>query len=51
MIPNESEDNLASLSQEATNESTPDKALGEQTRRRIPRRKIAPKRAKTPNSN
>ncbi|HVK59281.1 MAG TPA: hypothetical protein VM735_10905 [Candidatus Kapabacteria bacterium] len=51
MKPNESENDVASLSQEATNESTPDKALGEQTRHRIPRRKIAPKRAKAPNSN
>jgi hypothetical protein len=49
MKPNDASDNnLARLSQEATNQSTPDKALDEQTRRRLARRKIAPKRTKAP---
>jgi hypothetical protein len=43
------EDPVARLAQEATNQSTPDKALDEQTRR-IPRRKVAPRRAKGPDS-
>jgi len=43
------EDDLARLAQEATNQSTPDKALGEQTRH-VRRRKIAPKRAKAPDA-
>ena len=43
------EDSLARLAQEATNQSTPDKALRDQSRR-IPRRKIAPKRTKAPDA-
>ena len=44
------EDGLARLSQEATNQSTPDKALGEQTPRPIPKRKIPRKRTKAPDA-
>jgi hypothetical protein len=44
------EDGLARLAQEATNQSTPDKALGEQRKRRIPRRKIAQNRPKAPDA-
>jgi hypothetical protein len=43
------EDDLARLAQEATNQSTPDKALDEQTRRPR-RRKVAPKRTKAPDA-
>ncbi|HEX7862905.1 MAG TPA: hypothetical protein VF773_21410 [Verrucomicrobiae bacterium] len=43
------EDGLARLSQEATNHSSPDKSLAEQTKRKIPRRKIA-KRTKAPDA-
>jgi hypothetical protein len=42
------ENNTARLIQEATNQSTPDKALAEQTRRPIPRRKLPPRRVKAP---
>ena len=51
MKPNstDAEDSLARLTQEATNQSTPEKALRDQTRR-IPRRKIAPKRTKAPDA-
>jgi hypothetical protein len=42
-------ENLPELSQEATNQSTPDKALEEQARR-VPRRKVAPKRTKAPDA-
>ena len=45
----DSEDYLARLAQEATNQSTPEKSLREQSRR-IPRRKIAPKRTKAPDA-
>ena len=44
------EDDLARLAQEATNQSTPDKALDEQSRP-IPRRKVAPKRTKAPEAD
>jgi hypothetical protein len=43
------EDSLARLAQEATNQSTPDKALEEQTRKPA-RRKVAPKRTKAPDA-
>jgi hypothetical protein len=46
----DSDDSLASLSQEATNQSTPEKALRDQSRI-LPRRKIAPRRAKAPNAD
>lgn len=45
----DSEDSIARLVQEATNQSTPEKSLREQSRR-IPRRKIAPKRTKAPDA-
>ena len=44
------EDDLARLAQEATNQSTPDKALDEQSRP-IARRKVAPKRTKAPEAD
>jgi len=42
------EGTLARLTQEATNQSTPDKALKEQASRPIPRQKPAPNRSKPP---
>ena len=41
-------EDLAQLAQDATNQSTPDKALEEQTKRPIPRRKTALNRTKIP---
>jgi hypothetical protein len=45
---NDPEDGLARLSQEATNQSTPDKALTDRKTRRTRRLKVAPKRTKAP---
>jgi hypothetical protein len=44
----DSQENLAQLAQDATNQSTPDKALDEQTERLVSRRKTAVNRAKAP---
>lgn len=44
------EDPMSRLSQEATNQSTPDKALDEQ-KPQAPRRKVAPKRTKAPDES
>ena len=49
MKPNSPEDDLARLSQEATNQSTPDKSLTDQTKQKVPRRKVA-KRVKAPDA-
>lgn len=52
MRPNDAdpEDPMARLAQEATNQSTPDKALDEQPKEPLPRRKTAPKRSKAPDA-
>jgi hypothetical protein len=43
------EDDLASLAQEATNESTPDKALDED--KPVRQQKVPPNRSRAPNSD
>ena len=45
------EDDLARLAQEATNQSTPDKALNEQDTEPVPRRKVQPHRSKAPDAD
>jgi hypothetical protein len=45
---NDPEGGLARLSQEATNQSTPDKALTDRKVRRAKRMKVAPRRSKAP---
>jgi hypothetical protein len=42
------EDGMARLSQEATNQSTPDKSLTDRKARRAKRFKVAPRRSKAP---
>jgi hypothetical protein len=42
------EDPIARLSQEATNQSTPDKSLTDRKARRAKRLKVAPRRSKAP---
>ncbi|MGZ8899853.1 MAG: hypothetical protein ACXW3Z_07140, partial [Limisphaerales bacterium] len=49
-IDKDPEDDLASLAQEATNESTPDKALDEEGEP-VEQRKVPPNRTKAPNTD
>jgi hypothetical protein len=53
-MPNEQtdpEDDVARLSQEATNQSTPDKALTDTKEAKAPRMKIPPKRSRAPKAD
>ncbi len=48
MKPTDPEDSLAQLSQEATNQSTPEKALEDRKAERAKKLKVAPRRTKAP---